>query len=343
MIILKSSNVLSSQHLNGHNNIISNLLTYKADNRKLEKYSNFHLLAFDRPSDSLLTAHFNNFLPQLIPQHFCLCQLPPEIASLVTQAMQIQKLSWICARNLPMKPTIASGNAGASSAKPNSKMLSTHSSMVYPLWNNTSYSSHFLLCTSKLSSILTDWFVANVQNQWYQQLFEWLLTQLVHRLSTATGKHPLICRTGEILSHFSGKYFWASIIFLLLSSTKKLQHPVFFNTYPAAALAPSKTTPRITPLILSSLLSSLLCVAASIFWCNTQVSPRSFKFCASPSEINCVKSFPPPTPISTALLSTLPSYLKSRKMAKSLKVPPSNSQTIQIFARFAGPSVLSNV
>ena len=207
MIILESGNVLSSQHLNGHDNIISDLLTYEADDRKLEKYSNhkkFHPLAFDRPSDSLLTARFHNFLPQLIPQHFRLCQLPQEIASFVTQAMQIQELSWIRARNLQMKPTIASGDAGASSAAPNSKVLSTHSSMVYPLRNNTSYSSRFLLCTEELSSIPTDQFVADVRNRWYQRLFKRPLAQLVRRSSTVTGNRPLNSRTGEILSHFSG-------------------------------------------------------------------------------------------------------------------------------------------
>ena len=200
LLITESSHCLASQHIPGNANTVSDLLSFQADDRVSEYNGKRHPLAPTPISNDELTERFHSFLPQLIPQAFDICQLPSEVASFVTLAMQTAESSWMRLGKPPLNKPAGSGDAGPVFATPN-WALSTHASMMHPQQKQSLPCEPFSPATGIVDSTPTAVFVDGVQSRWYQRLSQvpqalWLRNSgtvasgLPFTSRTATGSFP---------------------------------------------------------------------------------------------------------------------------------------------------------
>ena len=200
-IITNSAHSLTSQHCPGKKNTISDLLSFQANDRNNSEYGgSSHPLTPDFPSNSVLTQRFHTFLPQLIPENFEISQLPADIASFVTDAMQIAESSWMRYKNRQTKTSTESGDGGSTSAKQKSE-FSTHASMTFPQTKPSSYfvpSSHAI---AELNSNQTEHFVDGVTAPWLQRLSVVPQALWLRRSGTVSGGRPFTSRTQKTTSH----------------------------------------------------------------------------------------------------------------------------------------------
>ena len=115
-VVLSSKNFIVSQHLPGTKNVISDWLSYEGEERSVQGEVKENPIAFDCPPNDVVTHRILTSFPQLVPQGFKVCHLPPEILSFAQLAVQILESSTIRKRKTQQKDMTATGGAGAHSA-----------------------------------------------------------------------------------------------------------------------------------------------------------------------------------------------------------------------------------
>ena len=163
--ISESHHCLLSQHIKGEANVVADFLSFAGDDRSVKP----HPLAADNPSDTELTRRFHLIFPQLIPQSFDICPLPPELLSFACRTLQMCESSLIRAHPDLTPTTNESGHAGNSSAPVFTSTI-TSTSIVYPRKTKSSSSAPSWNYTGPPPGDLTAAFQANVQDRWLQQL-----------------------------------------------------------------------------------------------------------------------------------------------------------------------------
>jgi hypothetical protein len=78
---------LATQHIKGDANVVANLLSFAGPDR-----GKAHPLAYDSPTDDLLTQRFHQHLPDQIPEIFAISPLPKKDLSWVAVVLQTHEL-----------------------------------------------------------------------------------------------------------------------------------------------------------------------------------------------------------------------------------------------------------
>ena len=138
--------------------MVSDLLSYCGTNRATP-----HPLAFDEPDDETLTQRFHSSLPHLVPQHFAISSLPPEILSFTIHVLQTTELSYILSRKEHMRRETESGGDGAPSAE-NWVSPITHTSVTYPSSRANSSPDPSWQCTVPPTGTNREVLLATVKN-----------------------------------------------------------------------------------------------------------------------------------------------------------------------------------
>jgi hypothetical protein len=163
-LITNSTHCLASQHIQGDQNTVSDLLSFASDARGYP-----HPLAPDSPPDDILTQRFHSHIPQLIPKGFKISPLPSEISSFLIQALQTIESSWIRNKRKPMRRKTVSGDDGLPSAQPPDSSI-TLSSLSYEASNENLSFGHFSPSTEWLTGVKLEPFLASVRAPWFRRL-----------------------------------------------------------------------------------------------------------------------------------------------------------------------------
>jgi hypothetical protein len=166
-LLLKHNHCLATQHIKGDANIVPDLLSFAgADCRKVLP------LAYDYPTDLIITQHFHQHLPDQIPADFAISPLPKKVVSWVAAVLQMHKLYLTADKRAPMSPTTEAGTAGSVSA-PNLASLLTPTSLLYPSKKLTLSPKLSLSCaTEQLLGLKTERVQELASKQWRQALSE---------------------------------------------------------------------------------------------------------------------------------------------------------------------------
>ena len=128
---------LAGQHLKGLSNVVPDLLSYDGtrDGKR-------HPLAYDHPSDAILTQRFHSHLPSQIPESFTISPLPDEISSWVCRVLQVAASSLTASKKPHLKTSTGAGDGGRASL-PEPDIEPTPSSLPYPQPTQSSSPEHF--------------------------------------------------------------------------------------------------------------------------------------------------------------------------------------------------------
>jgi hypothetical protein len=114
-------------------------------------------LAYDHPSDAVLTQRFHFQLPSQIPESFTISPLPDEISSLVCQVLQLAASSLTASKKRHLKTSTGAGDAGRASL-PEPGIEPTPSSLPYPQPTPSSSHAHFSPAFGISSGVQTERF-----------------------------------------------------------------------------------------------------------------------------------------------------------------------------------------
>jgi hypothetical protein len=158
-LLIDSSHVLATQHLQGTLNIVADLLSFTQTRDK------FNPIAFDDPPEDVLTQRFHSYLPSQIPSNFVISHLPNEILSWVTQQMVLLESSLIQSRKKATKMTTEPGVAGRAFV-PKPEWVMTPSSLLYPETNPNWLPGPFSHSIATLRSMNQVDLAGNVASRW---------------------------------------------------------------------------------------------------------------------------------------------------------------------------------
>jgi hypothetical protein len=193
-LVTASSHCLASQHIQGEQNTVSDLLSFAGNVRGYP-----HPLAPDFPSDSVLTQRFHSHLHQLIPEHFVISPLPSEISSFVILALQTTESSLIQNKKKRTKNETEFGAAGSHSARKPALTL-TPSSLSYSTEKPNSSPERFSPSTEWLSGAQQEPFLANVRAPWFRQLCEMPQAIWLRRSGVTSNKAPFTSKAAPSYS-----------------------------------------------------------------------------------------------------------------------------------------------
>ena len=83
-IMFNNACLATRQHIKGTANVVADLLSYDGTHDRKR-----HPLAYNNPSDAVLTQRFHTHLPSQIPESFTISPLPDEIFSWICQVLQL--------------------------------------------------------------------------------------------------------------------------------------------------------------------------------------------------------------------------------------------------------------
>jgi hypothetical protein len=119
-LLLKHNHCLATQHINGDTYIMPDLLSFAGTD-----HGKVNPLAYDCPTDLLITQCFHQHLPDQIPANFA------KVLSWVVAVLQMHKLYLAADKRALMSPMTEACTAGLASAL-NPASLLTPSSLLYP-------------------------------------------------------------------------------------------------------------------------------------------------------------------------------------------------------------------
>jgi hypothetical protein len=118
-LLLTNNHCLAYQH-------VADLLSFAGTDRRKA-----HPLAYDHPTDKILTQCFHQDLPHQIPADFTISPLPKNVLSWVAAVLQMHKSYLTANKKAPTRPMTPVGEAGSDSAMKPASLL-TPSSLLYP-------------------------------------------------------------------------------------------------------------------------------------------------------------------------------------------------------------------
>jgi len=189
-IVLNTNACLASQHVKGEDNFVADLLSFAGSDREEKP----HPIAFDDPDNTTLTQRFHESYPSQIPENFEISQLPSEILSWASLALQTVESFLTLDRKEATRIETVSGVSGLGlHAKPGSPV--TPSSLLYPQHPKTSSSGPSFLVTELPSGPPMGAFVASVRDRWSQALCAMPQATWLRRFGSITNQAPFTSRT----------------------------------------------------------------------------------------------------------------------------------------------------
>ena len=189
-VMIRSENCLCTQHLAGNLNTVADYLSFSHQRREGSKVNP---LAFDNPSDAVLTKRFHSHLPQLIPRGFVISPLPEDVLSFVGLVLRTAESSWIRHSQNRTTTRPGSGTAGPGSAMPPTSW--TLSSLVFPRESASSSSARSWKPTSPPSGPDQATFLGQIQRPWRQRLSEQPQAIWLRRFGCVSNAAPFTSRT----------------------------------------------------------------------------------------------------------------------------------------------------
>jgi hypothetical protein len=162
-LVLENNHCLASQHLKRTLNIVADFLSFDGSSRE-----KLHPLAFDSPTDTVLTQRFHT-MPAQIPENFLISPLPSKILSWIAVIRQTHE-SYVKAdkRRQTNPKTKADVDGSDSATEPASKL--TPSSLLYHSAKSTSSPNPSSTAIKQLNGLNTVNLQATVNGQWLQAL-----------------------------------------------------------------------------------------------------------------------------------------------------------------------------
>jgi hypothetical protein len=188
-LVLESDHCLASQHLKGTLNIVADFLSFDGSSREKP-----HPLAFDSPTDTVLTQRFHQYLPAQIPANFVISPLPSKILSWVAVILQTHESYVKADKRPPMNPKTAAGDDGLDSAPEQASNL-TPSSLLYHSPKSTSWPNPSLTAIEQLSGLNRVDLQATVNDQWLQALCARPQATWLRRFGSVSNKAPSTSKT----------------------------------------------------------------------------------------------------------------------------------------------------
>jgi hypothetical protein len=189
LLVTESRQGLCSQHLKGGNNFIADWLSFTTQTRDAKQ----NPVAFDDPTDDILTDRFHSAFPQLIPQRFKISPLPEEILSFVELVLRTTESSMTRSSRKRTKTVTVPGAAGSDLA--NTSASWTRSCLIFPS-KSESYSS--VPSSAPIKSppgTSQDAFLAQVRKPWLERLSELPQAIWLRRFGTVSNSAPCTSRT----------------------------------------------------------------------------------------------------------------------------------------------------
>jgi hypothetical protein len=150
-------------------------------------------VAFDDPSDDVLTHRFHSSAPQLIPQHFEISPLPDEVLSFVEQVLRTTESSMTRFSRRRMKTGTEPGDGGlVLENKPGSW---TRSCLNFPRQNGNSSSDPSLAPTKLPIGISQGSFLEQLRRPWRERLSALPQAIWLRRFGTVSNQVPCTSRT----------------------------------------------------------------------------------------------------------------------------------------------------
>jgi hypothetical protein len=190
-LLLLHDHCLASQHIKGDANVVADLLSFAGPDR-----GKAHPLAYDSPTDELLTQRFHQHLPEQIPANFAISPLPKKVLSWVAVVLQTHELYLMGDRKPPTSPRTAAGADGLVSATKPAWLL-TPSSLPYPNSNSTLLPRLSSRASAQLSGLKTENLQDLANEQWLQALSERPQATWLRRFGTVSNKAPFTSRTAK--------------------------------------------------------------------------------------------------------------------------------------------------
>jgi hypothetical protein len=224
LLVTESRQGLCSQHLKGGNNFIADWLSFTTQTRDAKK----NPVAFDEPTDDILTDRFHSSFPQLIPQHFRISPLPDEILSFVEQVLRTTESSMIRSSRKRMRTATEPGAVGLDSVTTSASW--TRSSLTFPN-RNENYSSVPSSAPTKLPPGTSQGaFLEQLRKPWLARLSELPQAIWLRRFGTVSNKAPFTSRTAPGCSLRSQPSSKPSTTLGTRRNGNELSHPSSYGT-----------------------------------------------------------------------------------------------------------------
>ena len=185
--VIETRAQLSSQHLPGRFNDVSDLLSFSGEARG---YTN--PLTRDEPDNKSLTQRIRLHLPQLVPQNFEIVPLPKEITSFAIIVLRTFESSWNRNRKKAGRNKTAPGDGGSISST--TLDYWTPSCLEYPETCNSSSPELLSSDIDSLTSSRMETLVRNVRGPWYQRLSKLPSAMWLRRSGQITARVPSTTR-----------------------------------------------------------------------------------------------------------------------------------------------------
>jgi hypothetical protein len=188
-LVLESDHCLASQHLKGTLNIVADFLSFDGSSREKS-----HPLAFDSPTDAILTQRFHQYLSAQIPANFVISLLPSKFLSWVAVILQMHKSYVKADKRPPRNPKTAAGAGGLDSAPAQVSKL-TPSSLLYHSPKSTSWPNPSSTAIEQLNGLNRVDLQATVNDQWLQALCARPQATWLRRFGSVSNKAPSTLNT----------------------------------------------------------------------------------------------------------------------------------------------------
>jgi hypothetical protein len=188
-VLLDHECCIASQHIRGELNTVADLLSFVGTDDR----GKGHPLAHDHPPNDVLTRRFHTHFVSQIPAAFVISQLPKDILSWVTQALQITESYLTAAKKAGTKtPTESGADGGVFVNLPVIPL--TPSSLCYP---STSENSSFVLsynATEQQIGPQTGPLLDTVRDRWWLALSAKPQATWLRRFGVISGQAPFTSR-----------------------------------------------------------------------------------------------------------------------------------------------------
>ena len=195
-VLIDHEACLASQHIKGEMNVVADLLSFSGTSERGKP----HPLAEDEPPNDVLTQRFLFELTEQVPAAFNISQLPSELLSFVTRALQIAALSLGVAKSPETRTTTGSGVGGRVSAPSTDKPTIPYL-LSYPTTNPNFLSKRSYTVTGQLPGRTRAGLTETVRNQWYQALSAKPLATWQRRFGAISNKAPCTSRGEPSCAH----------------------------------------------------------------------------------------------------------------------------------------------
>ena len=187
-ILMDADHCLFGQHLPGSLNTVADQLSFTSQTREGKQ----NMLAHDSPCNAELTDRFHAIMPQLIPEHFVISQLPDEILSFVVLVLRTMESSMIPSAKQHSSAKTEPGVVGSDSATPPESI--SHSSIVFPSRRKSYSFDPFSHVTEPPIGPAQETFVASIRNPYRLRLSEMPQATWLRRFGCVSGKVPFTSR-----------------------------------------------------------------------------------------------------------------------------------------------------